>query len=88
MANNLNPSSVAYVYGRKDFMPNLRWIMLVSGGLSAPASTVFNHIYDTMGNYNYVYVVCSVLSVISIICFALIRHSYDPERQALHDVVK
>lgn len=85
---NLNPSSVAYVYGRKDFMPNLRWIMLVSGGLSAPASTVFNHIYDTMGNYNYVYVVCSVLSVISIICFALIRHSYDPERQALHDVVK
>ncbi len=80
---NLNPSSVAYVYGRRDFMPNLRWIMLVSGGLSAPASTIFNHIYDSMGNYNYVYVVCTILAVVAIVCFAMIRKSYDPERQAL-----
>lgn len=72
---NLNPSSVAYVYGRRDFMPNLRWIMLVAGGLSAPASTIFNWIYDSMGSYNYVYVVCTVLAVVAILCFALIRHS-------------
>lgn len=85
---NLNPSSVAYVYGRKDFMPNLRWIMLVSGAISAPASTLFNYIYDSTGSYNNVYVICSVLGVISIVCFSLIRHSYDPERQALKGVAK
>lgn len=85
---NLNPSSVAYVYGRQDFMPNLRWIMLVSGALSAPASTIFNFIYDKMGSYNYVYLVCSILSLIAIICFALIRRSYDPERKAFIGVAK
>ena len=85
---NLNPSSVAYVYGRQDFMPNLRWIMLVSGALSAPASTIFNFIYDKMGSYNYVYLVCSILSLIAIICFALIRRSYDPERKAFSGVAK
>jgi MFS family permease len=85
---NLNPSSIAYVYGRKNFMANLRWIMMIAGGISAPASTLFNWIYDTQGNYNSVYMICSIISVVAIISFVLIHRTYDPERLALKDTVK
>jgi hypothetical protein len=85
---NLNPSSIAYVYGRKDFMANLRWIMMIAGAISAPASTLFNWIYDTQGNYDSVYMICSFVSIIAIISFILIRRTYDPERLALKDTVK
>jgi MFS transporter, OFA family, oxalate/formate antiporter len=85
---NLNPSSIAFVYGRKDFMANLRWIMMIAGGISAPASTLFNWIYDTQGNYDSVYMICSVISVIAIVSFMMIRRTYDPERLALKDTVK
>jgi MFS transporter, OFA family, oxalate/formate antiporter len=85
---NLNPSSIAYVYGRKDFMANLRWIMMIAGGISGPASTLFNWIYDTQGNYNSVYKICSIISIVAIISFILIRKTYDPERLALRDTVK
>ncbi len=85
---NLNPSSIAYVYGRKDFMANLRWIMMIAGAISAPASTLFNWIYDTQGNYDSVYMICSVISVVAIVSFIFIRSTYDPERLALKDTVK
>ena len=85
---NLNPSSIAYVYGRRDFMANLRWIMMIAGAIAAPASTLFNWIYDTRGNYDSVYRICSIISVIAIISFILIRRTYDPERLALKDTVK
>jgi MFS family permease len=79
---NLNPSSIAYVYGRKDFMPNLRWIMLVAGGLSAPAVAIFGMIKDAHGNFNAVYLLCSILGGMAILCFSFIRRSYDPDRNA------
>lgn len=85
---NLNPSSIAYVYGRADFMANMRWIMMISGGLSAPASSVANLIYDATGRYDLVYLLCSFLAVVSIACFALIRKTYDPERLAFEHVAK
>jgi MFS transporter, OFA family, oxalate/formate antiporter len=85
---NLNPSSIAYVYGRKNFMANLRWIMMIAGAISAPSSTLFNWIYDTQGNYDSVYKLCSVISVIAIVSFMMIRKTYDPERLALKDIVK
>jgi MFS transporter, OFA family, oxalate/formate antiporter len=85
---NLNPSSIAYVYGRKDFMANLRWIMMIAGAISAPASTLFNWIYDTRGNYDSVYMICSIISIIAIVSFIMIRRTYDPERLALKDTVK
>jgi MFS transporter, OFA family, oxalate/formate antiporter len=85
---NLNPSSIAYVYGRKNFMANLRWIMMIAGAISAPASTLFNWIYDTQGNYNSVYTICSVISVIAVVSFMMIRRTYDPERLALKDTIK
>jgi MFS family permease len=81
---NLNPSSIAYVYGRKVFMSNLRWIMLVAGGLSAPAVVVFGMIKDTYGSYDSVYLLCSILGVIAILSFAMIRRSYDPDRKAVN----
>jgi Na+/melibiose symporter-like transporter len=80
---NLNPSSIAYVYGRNDFMPNLRWIMLVAGGLSAPAVVIFGMIKDKYGNFDSVYLLCSILGVIAILSFALIKRSYDPDRKAI-----
>jgi OFA family oxalate/formate antiporter-like MFS transporter len=85
---NLNPSSIAYVYGRRDFMANLRWVMMIAGAISAPASTLFNWIYDTQGNYDTVYMICSVISIIAIVSFTMIRRTYDTERLALRDVVK
>jgi MFS transporter, OFA family, oxalate/formate antiporter len=85
---NLNPSSIAYVYGRMNFMANLRWIMMIAGAISAPSSTLFNWIYDTQGNYDSVYKICSIISVIAVISFIMIRRTYDPERMALKDTVK
>lgn len=85
---NLNPSSIAYVYGRKNFMANLRWIMMIAGAISAPAAIVFNWIYDTQGKYDSVYLICSIASAIAILSFASIRRTYDPERLVLKDAVK
>lgn len=85
---SLQPSSIAYVYGRKDFMPNMRWVMIIAALISAPASYIFAWIKDTTGSYNAVYIVCSIVGVIAIACMCLIRKTYDPERIGYKNLAK
>lgn len=85
---SLQPSSIAYVYGRKDFMANMRWVMIIAALLSAPASYLFAWIKDSTGSYNAVYIVCSIVGAIGILCMLLIRKTYDPERIGFKDLAK
>jgi hypothetical protein len=85
---NLNPSLVAYVYGRRDFMPVNRWLLVAQGMMAAPAAIFFNWIYDTRGNYNAVYLICSIVAMVSMVSFLMIKKTYDPERLAIKEAVK
>jgi len=77
---NLQPSLMAYVFGRRDMMHISKWYNIIFGILTTPSLLLFNWIRDTTGSYDNVYWICTVLAVIAIVCFALIKKTYDPDR--------
>jgi MFS family permease len=85
---NLNPSLLAFIFGRKDLQACYRYIAIVDAIVVTPFSLFFGWIKDTFGNYNYVYVFCLIFSGIAIFCFSRIKTTYDPERLAINGAAK
>jgi MFS family permease len=85
---NLNPSLLAFIFGRRDLQACYRYIAIVDAIIVTPFSLFFGWIKDTFGNYNYVYVFCLIFACIAIFCFSRIKTTYDPERLAIKGAVK
>lgn len=78
---NLQPSLQAWVYGRKEFVPTLRYTSVFHNIFRGAAFAYMGMIFSQTGSYDFAYVSFIVMAVVTIICFALIRTSYDPENE-------
>lgn len=82
---NLTPSVFGYVFGRKQFMHANKVIQPLTVIISSPATYLFTKIQEVTGTFIPVYIICMIAAVISFVCFALLKKSYDPERLSLKD---
>ncbi|MCP4158375.1 MAG: MFS transporter [bacterium] len=83
---NLQPSMQAWVYGRKEFVATGRYTGVIHNVFRGSAFAYMGMIFTRTGSYNTAYISFIFMAVVSIICFALIRTSYDPEKKDAHSI--
>jgi sugar phosphate permease len=83
---NLQPSLQAWVYGREEFVPTLRYTGTIHNLFRAMAFAVSGYIVTTFGSYDVMYKIFIGLSIASLVLFLFIRKSYDPEREGAEPI--
>jgi sugar phosphate permease len=76
---NLQPSIQAWVYGRKEFVATGRYTGVFHNIFRGSAFAFMGIIFTTFGSYDAAYIVFIFMAVLTIILFAMIKTTYDPE---------
>lgn len=79
---NLQPSIQAWVYGRREFVSTYRYTGVFHNILRGTAFGYMGMIFTRTGSYDMAYISFIVIAILTIICFSLIRTSYDPDNKA------
>lgn len=77
---NLNPSMISNVFGASEYLNINRYMNIGQSILRLFALVLMNGILDLTGSYTPGYVVCCVLSIISLVCFVAIKKRYSETR--------
>ena len=76
----LQPSMIAYVYGRKKFNAANRWIISLQAIIMAFALPVISTIFDKTGKLDGAYILLLVFTAIAAVCFIIIGRHPDHDR--------
>ena len=79
-APNLNPSMIVNVFGASEYLNVNRYLNIGQSILRLLALVMMSAIRDLTGSYTPGYVVCVILSLISLACFIGIRKRYSTEK--------
>ncbi len=79
---NLQPSIQAWVYGRREFVSTYRYTGVIQNIFRGTAFAYMGIIFTRTGSYDGAYISFIVMAVLTIICFTLIKTTYDPENKA------
>ncbi len=82
---NLQPSLQAWVYGRKEFVSTFRYTSVFHNIFRGTSFAYMGMIFTRTGSYDMAYISFIVLAVLTIICFSLIRTTYDPDNEKSKD---
>lgn len=83
---NLQPSLQAWVYGREEFVPTLRYTGTFHNIFRGSAFVISGLIVTTFGSYDVMYKIFIGLAILTLILFLFIKKSYDPEREGSYPV--
>ena len=78
---NLQPSIQAWVYGRREFVSTYRYTSVFHNIFRGTSFGYMGMIFTRTGSYDMAYISFIVLSVLTIICFSLIKTTYDPDNE-------
>lgn len=78
---NLQPSIQAWVYGRKEYVTTYRYTSVIHNIFRGTAFAYMGVIFTRTGSYDMAYISFIVLAVLTVICFSLIKTTYDPENE-------
>ncbi len=77
---NLQPSIVAYVFGRRDFVNVNRYVMIGQVTLRSSAFVIMGVAYDIFGTYTHAYVLFAFMALFALLLLSRIKTTYDAER--------
>ena len=82
---NLQPSSLAYIVGRKEFLNVQRYFHVVNAVFLSISMAYVPVMFSIWGSYKPVFLSLLVFIVLILIALAFCRRTFDPERQAIMD---
>jgi len=82
---NLQPSIQAWVYGRREYVSTYRYTSVIHNIFRGTAFAYMGMIFTRTGSYDMAYISFIVIAILTIICFTLIKTSYDPENKAFEN---
>jgi MFS family permease len=82
---NLQPSIIAYVFGRKEFVNVFRYATIINAILSSVGMTYLAVMNDKFGSYSVAFKTFIPISILCAILLLSVKKTYDPERIALQD---
>jgi sugar phosphate permease len=80
---NLQPSLLAYMVGRKEFVNINRYVSLVNMFFISVSMAYVPVMREVWGSYKPVFLSTIIFAVIAIICLKFTQTSFDPERQEM-----
>jgi OFA family oxalate/formate antiporter-like MFS transporter len=78
---NLQPSLLAYIVGRKEFINISRYFNIINGVFVSISMAYVPVMYAQFGSYRPVFLSTLIFGVIAIIALKFTQKTYDPERQ-------
>jgi MFS family permease len=82
---NLQPSIIAYVFGRKEFVNVFRYATIITAILQSVGMTYLAVMNDKFGSYSVAFKTFIPISILCGLMLLSVKKSYDPERLALQD---